>query len=129
MDYFNILKGKDIAGVSSEAADAILRYAFPGNVRELQNIIEHGFVLCECGRIELGHLPRFVTDDLNDRKGGGKAAKPTLTSGSRAIANAEAHAIRSALASYGGHRKRTASELGISTTTLWRKMKRYAITT
>ncbi len=126
VDYFNILKGKDIAGVSSEVADAILRHSFPGNVRELQNIIEHGFVLCEAGRIELRHLPRFVTgDSIGDQPDG--AAEEMPSSGPGALGEAEAHAIRSALASNGNHRKRTASELGISPTTLWRKMKRYGI--
>lgn len=128
VEYFNIMKGKDIAGVSSVVADAILRYAFPGNVRELQNIIEHGFVLCEGGRIELRHLPRFVTGDSIGGRAGGATVEQAPASGSTALAEAEAHAIRTALASHANHRKRTALELGISPTTLWRKMKRYGIT-
>jgi len=129
VDYFNIVKGKDIAGVSPEVASAMLRHNFPGNVRELQNIIEHGFVLCEAGRIELRHLPRFVTgESITGQLGGSNVDEPPA-SRPTALAEAEATAIRSALAGNANHRKRTASELGISPTTLWRKMKRYGITT
>lgn len=127
VDYFNLLKGKDIAGVSADVADAILQYDFPGNVRELQNIIEHGFVLCEAGRIELRHVPRFVMTGLTRGANGPKPGRRP-ESGQTALANAEADAIRSALASHNNHRRRTAAALGISPTTLWRKMKRYGIT-
>ncbi len=129
VDYFNMVKGKDIAGVSSEVAEVILGYDFQGNVRELQNIIEHGFVLCEGGRIELRHLPRFVMGDSCDGSHESVVAEQTTTTGSKALANAEAGAIRDTLASNANHRRRTAIDLGISPTTLWRKMKHYGITT
>ena len=54
---FNRLKGKDIAGVSDEVLARLMEHDFPGNVRELENIIEHAFVLCRGGVIELKHLP------------------------------------------------------------------------
>ena len=55
---FNRLKGKDIAGVSDAVLARLMEHDFPGNVRELENIIEHAFVLCRGGVIELKHLPR-----------------------------------------------------------------------
>ena len=54
---FNRLQGKDIAGVSVEAMARLMEHDFPGNVRELENIIEQAFVLCRGGLIELHHLP------------------------------------------------------------------------
>ncbi|MGA8240570.1 MAG: sigma 54-interacting transcriptional regulator, partial [Desulfobacterales bacterium] len=54
---FNRLQGKDIAGVSVEAMARLMEHDFPGNVRELENIIEQAFVLCRGGIIELHHLP------------------------------------------------------------------------
>ncbi len=54
---FNRLKGKDIAGVSDAVLARLMEHDFPGNVRELENIIEHAFVLCRGGVIELKHLP------------------------------------------------------------------------
>lgn len=128
VDYFNIVKGKDITGVSPEVTLALLEHSFPGNVRELQNVIEHGFVLCDAGQIELRHLPHFVTADP---RGGDVEANPTqhpASTGCSVLAEAEANAIRSALENNGFHRRRTAAALGISTATLWRKMKRYHIT-
>ena len=52
-----ILQNKEVAGVSEEAMAILLEYNYPGNVRELENIIEHAFVLCSSGLIENRHLP------------------------------------------------------------------------
>ena len=54
---FNRLQGKDVAGVSDEVMARLMAYDFPGNVRELENIIEQAFVLCRGGLIEMSHLP------------------------------------------------------------------------
>ena len=54
---FNRLQGKDVGGVSRETARILGNHHFPGNVRELENIIEHAFVLCPGGVIEPQHLP------------------------------------------------------------------------
>ena len=53
----NRLQGKDIEGVSEEVMGQLMEYEFPGNVRELENIIEQAFVLCRGRLIELHHLP------------------------------------------------------------------------
>jgi PAS domain S-box-containing protein len=67
---FNRLQAKDIAGVSMEVAARLMAHEFPGNVRELENIIEQAFVLCRGGLIELEHLPpEFRTQAASaDRK-------------------------------------------------------------
>jgi transcriptional regulator with PAS, ATPase and Fis domain len=127
VSQFNAARGKEIAGVSPAALRVLTEYDFPGNVRELQNVIERAFVLCEGGLIDLQHLARSVIGDSP-----GMSADHTETDrGDKAsrepFALAEADVIRAALARNNGHRARTASELGISPTTLWRKIKRYGI--
>ena len=54
---FNRLQGKDVVGVSDEVLARLMEHDYPGNVRELENIIEHAFVLCRGALIELAHLP------------------------------------------------------------------------
>lgn len=54
---FNRLQQKNVSGVSEEVMAILLEHEFPGNIRELQNIVEHAFVLCRDGLIELRHLP------------------------------------------------------------------------
>jgi len=114
---FNRLRGKEIVGVSPEVMQILMSYDFPGNVRELENIIEHAFVLCRSGLIEPQHLP----DPLRPKAGG-----PSLPAG-RTLAEVEARLIAEALERNKGNRQATARELGIHKTTLWRKMKRHGL--
>ncbi len=58
---FNAKMGKQIMGVSDQALRLLLKYDYPGNVRELENIIEHAFVLCGGNRIEVDCLPKELT--------------------------------------------------------------------
>lgn len=55
---FNALKRKRIRGISKEALNFLLNYDFPGNVRELENIIEYSFIICDGDIIEISHLPK-----------------------------------------------------------------------
>jgi len=117
---FNLKKGKHITGVTGEVMDLLMGYPFPGNVRELENIVEHAFVLCHSTQIGLEHLPRELTGGIRGRgKDDDSAADP--------LGRAEARAIREMLRRMDGHRRRTAQALGIHPTTLWRKMKRLGI--
>ncbi len=59
---FNTVQNKDVAGVSDEVMNVLMRCDFPGNARELENTIEHAFVLCRSGLIELRHLPQEILD-------------------------------------------------------------------
>ena len=115
IDRLNRLKGKDIAGLSREALAAFMRHDWPGNIRELENAVEHAFILCHGGLIRLGHLPPVLRDP--GQKGEGLATGLTL-------AEIEARVIREALVRNGGGKLATAAELGIDKTTLWRKIKR-----
>jgi len=115
VDRLNQLKGKDIAGVSPEAVRAFMVHDWPGNIRELQNAIEHGFILCHGGLIELRHLPAHFREAV--------FSSESLPIGST-LAEMEAWIIQDALARNHGNKSAAARELGIDKTTLWRKMKR-----
>jgi PAS domain S-box-containing protein len=127
VSQFNAAKGKEIGGVSPAALRVLTEYDFPGNVRELQNIIERAFVLCEGGLIDVRHLTRSVIGDSPGMGIDHAEAAQEDEARRKPFALAEADVIRSALAHNNGHRARTASELGISHTTLWRKIKRHGI--
>ncbi len=115
VDRMSHLRGKKITGLSSDALTAFMQYDWPGNIRELENAIEHAFVLCHAGQIELLHLPR----PLHVAEGGQK----TIPQG-KTLAEIEARVIYETLVRHDWKRLAAARELGINKTTLWRKMKR-----
>jgi transcriptional regulator with PAS, ATPase and Fis domain len=95
-----------------------MEYEFPGNVRELENMIEHAFVLCHESLIQGDHLPKeFIETFRTDEKN-----RPQTTD---KLKEAEAQVIAEILKKHGGNRSRTAEELGIDKSTLWRKMKQF----
>ncbi len=118
---FNAKRGKNISGVSSAVMDVLMRHNFPGNVRELENLIEYGFALCHNGSIDLHHLP----EELQPKGWRGKAMHRTEPDSP--LQRAEADAIRAALSHNAGHLGQSAAELGISRATLWRKLSKYHI--
>ena len=120
INQFNLKKGKKITGVSDKTMSLLMQYEFPGNVRELENLIEHAFVLCHSSQIELEHLPREFVEKSKEEE------KSTLKSPDR-LKDAEANVIIDALKRHGGNRSKTAEELGIDKSTLWRKIKKYNI--
>jgi len=115
---FNVLLEKEIGGISDETLAILFRHDFPGNIRELENLIEHAMVLCPGGLIQPEHLPEEMLESY---------AVPTLSLGRRAFAEMESQVIYDALARNSYNRSATARELGIHKTTLWRKMKKLGI--
>ena len=101
------------------AADQLLRYEFPGNVRELENVMERAAALASGPRIEIDDLPEEV-----------RAALPTpvVGQGVRPLAEIEQAYILAALERNGGNQTRTAAKLGIGVSTLYRKLRRYGRT-
>jgi transcriptional regulator with PAS, ATPase and Fis domain len=119
---FNAKMGKQVGGVSDQVLRLLLRYDYPGNVRELENIIEHAFVLCKGDRIDLDCLPKEIT--VNQEK----ISSPTmLPPGETPIDRAEAEVIERTLKKHDGNRIKAAKELGLDRTTLWRKIKKHAL--
>ena len=127
MSQFNAAKGREIAGISPAALRVLTEYDFPGNVRELQNIVERAFVLCEGDLIDLPHLARSVISDAPPISVDRRETVREDDVDPKPLDLAEADVIRTALSRNNGHRGLTAAELGISPTTLWRKMKRLGI--
>ena len=111
--------GRPAPRVGDDVLPLLLRYDFPGNVRELENIVEHAFVLCRGDVLQRACLPHEFLDAIAREPDGG--ARPGT------VEEAEVRLIREALARHDGHRGDAAAELGIHPSTLWRKMKRYAI--
>jgi len=112
---FNALRNKDVTGVSADAMGVLLAHDYPGNVRELQNIIEHAFVLIAEGQIELAHLPRELVPVTRPPTGTG-----SLTD---TVKSAEAQAIAAALARNDGNRLASARALGMHKSTFFRKTR------
>jgi two-component system response regulator HydG len=98
--------------------DALLSYEFPGNIRELENMIEQAVALSGGGAIEIDDI---IPDPSKQPTSTGRALADVVDS-------AEREAIEAALRESDGNRERAADLLGISPTTLWRKMTRLAIT-
>ena len=116
---FNRLQNKDVAGVSEETLAILMEHEYPGNVRELENIVEHAFVLCQGGLIEPRHLPPALRGDRD--------STPTPGRGPRTLKAVEALHISDALRRHGGNRTAAAKELGINPSTLFRKIKSLGI--
>ena len=116
---FNHLRNKNISCVTDEVLAALLSYDYPGNVRELENIIEHCFVLCEGEIIEKKHLPASVSPTSSmDRAKTGEVTT---------FRQMEILLIMEALRRSKGNRAAAAKDLGINKSTLFRKLKAYNI--
>ncbi len=114
---FNQLKSKDISGIHPNAMHTLLNHEYPGNVRELENIIEHAFVLCPGGIIRPEHLPRSL-----------RGVTPTpVVQVSGTLEQMEILTITAALKRNSFKRKETAAELGIDPSTLYRKIRKHKI--
>jgi len=118
---FNRLQEKDIVGVSDEVLALLMNHGFPGNARELENIIEHAFVLCRSSIIELQHLPPEL---VRGRRAMELAVRPGVT-----LRSLESLHIADALRRSNGNRSAAAKELGIHPSTLFRKIKDLGIET
>jgi PAS domain S-box-containing protein len=116
---FNRLHNKNICCVTSEVTAALLSFEYPGNIRELENIIEHCFVLCEGEIIEVRHLPSSVRPAT-------KTEFPQ-TSEPATIKQVEIALIKQALKRNKGNKTAAAKQLGIDKSTLFRKMKAFDI--
>ena len=116
---FSLLSGKEIHGMSPEVLRILMAHDFPGNIRELENIIEYATVVCRDSMIGIMHLPDNLVRNL--RKAGELADD---TGGNRSWDSVERAFLREALERNHWSRMATAAELGVHNTTLWRKMKR-----
>ena len=122
----------DLARISQEALEALQQYDFPGNVRELKNILQKALSLSPNGLItpdllQFDQIASVHINPLADRRSEPRSdtRKPTTN---RSITEIEATHIESLLHQYDGHRARVAEVLKISERTLYRKLKQYNLT-
>jgi DNA-binding NtrC family response regulator len=117
IDRFNSMAHRKIRGVTREAMAALQLYNWPGNARELENAVEHAFVLCQDEFIGLQNLPEQFFQNT-----GSDFSATSLT-----LKEIEKQSIRQALLRNNWKKMIAARELGIDKNTLRRKMKRFGI--
>ena len=118
----NVEKGKDIEGLSDASLNLLMKYDYPGNIRELENIIEYAFILCHGKFIEPEHLPEPFTGKDDKIRG-----RTVLATGPMTLEEMEKEAILNALERNNWKKLKTCRELGISKDTLRRKIKLYGL--
>jgi len=101
--------------LSSAAIDCLARHDFPGNVRELRNVLERASLLADGDTIDVEHLP----PEVRAAAGAAQSSPP--------LREAERQALQEALASHAGSRRDIARALGISERTLYRKLRQHGL--
>ncbi len=121
---FNSLRGKEIQGLSPKAMNILMSYDFPGNIRELENIVEYATVVCKNHWVEKEHLPGTLHQKIDIRK---IPASEKIIKSEPSLEAVEKDIIYKTLKKNNWNRKLTAVQMGIHPSTLWRKMKRLNI--
>jgi len=133
LEQFTSALGKNIVGFTPAAMQSLLDYHFPGNIRELRNIVEYAVNLCKRKKISKEQLPPYLSDNQSTLKKTrlnesvqiqteNKGAKEFKQDNEKWV-DIERKLIIDTLKKYGGNRTRTADSLGWGRMKLWRKMK------
>ncbi len=119
LKIFRLQFKKNIRFLSSNVLHIFERYEWPGNIRELENVIEHAFVVCNTDTIRMESLPEKIWID--------NSFKPKISTSNTnsSLMDAEKSVIENILNKHHGHRGKTAQELNMDRSTLWRKIKKY----
>lgn len=120
LEIFNRVYGKSVRGVDPKALRFMQRYPWPGNVRELKHALEYAFVFVKGPIITLSHLPEMSVSQS-------PAPVDRVFSPAADGWEDERITLQRALEKAGGRRAAAAYQLGISRSTLWRKMKMYGL--
>ena len=111
INKFNFIEKRNLASISEEVLSILMTHDYPGNVRELENIVEHIFVLCRQDEVKIEHLPDYLIP-----------IKKSYSS-MKTLHDMEKYIITEALQRNQGNRNAAAKELGIHKSTLFRKIK------
>jgi transcriptional regulator with PAS, ATPase and Fis domain len=120
LEKYSALK-KNVDSVSPDAMKILTGYSWPGNVRELENVIERAVILTNRNVILLEDLPSSVHGPRRSAHESGEDW------GDISLEKIEEHHILNILEKYAWNQKKASEILGVSTTTLWRKLKAYGI--
>jgi PAS domain S-box-containing protein len=120
IDKFNKRMGKSIEDVSKNVMNILMKYDYPGNVRELENIIEHASVMCQDTKIRTAHLPLELSPRAEIVLLEEEVSRPP-------IQVFEKQLIQETLEKHNGNKILTAKELDLHRSTLWRKMKKFGL--
>jgi len=115
--------GRSVTQIDEQAMSLLIAYPYPGNVRELESIMKHAVIMAEGGAVRVRDLP----EPVQQTRPALLALPPTTGDGIPTIDEMEADLIRRALETLDGNQTEAALKLGISRSTLWRKMKQYGI--
>jgi transcriptional regulator with PAS, ATPase and Fis domain len=118
---FSRLSGKEIQGLSPEVLPILMSHDFPGNIRELENIMEYATVVCKNDLIGMEHLPDYLRPRLEGME---KRVQQDHRGKDLSWDDLERTYIYETLKRNNWNRATTAAQMGIHTTTLWRKIKR-----
>ncbi|MEJ2070071.1 MAG: sigma-54 dependent transcriptional regulator [Syntrophobacterales bacterium] len=120
LEKFSTAQGKRVEKISHDVMDILMSYTFPGNVRELENIIERAVTLASDSTVEMAHLPEDLREQRFDIRRRPKTELLTLEEN-------EKEYIGWVLEQVNGNKTKAAEILGIDRVSLWRKLKRYSM--
>jgi PAS domain S-box-containing protein len=109
--------------ISENAMEVLLNHDYPGNVREIENIIEHALIICQGNIIERKHLPLA----LQKKDALTMLSEQEKVDLNKEVGSSEQNMIKEMLYKYNWNRSKTAQALNVNRTTLWRKMKKHNI--
>jgi len=118
----NKTHGRNVKGVTAAARKALMSYPWPGNVRQLRNVVENMVVLSGGEKLDLHDLPAEIYQPPGEAAGEGLSQLAGIS-----IEEAEKELIRNTLKMVGGNREQAANILGIGERTLYRKIKDYGL--
>ncbi len=122
IELFNTKFNRNVRHIDEQAQLLLQNYHFAGNVRELESIMAHAVIMCDSDTISTNDLPEQLREEF-----GWRLALPDHSDRILTMEEAEDGLIRSALGKLNGNQSEVAKALGISRSTLWRKMKQYDI--
>jgi DNA-binding NtrC family response regulator len=116
--------GKELFAISPEAIAALEAFPWPGNIRQLENVIQQAVLMSQGPELLWPHLPRLIQEHAEAGLSSNGAPRDSLAQSREEV---ERTTIQRALMKHGYTRSRAASALGISRVTLYKKMKKYGL--